>query len=129
MIRILPLKDETKKRERLASVPTLGGHGEILSMQDGREEIGWAAVNLQASVLRIYRMHLSGQTLSALDSEGKSNVDSLMRAAASYGANFGAYRIEIYEPELLDFFCAKGFTKQDGCAAAPMTLIIKVKKA
>ena len=51
MITILPLQDEAKKRERLAGIPGLGKDGEILSMQDGREEIGWAAVDLQASVL------------------------------------------------------------------------------
>ena len=47
MITILPLQDEAKKRERLAGIPGLGKDGEILSMQDGREEIGWAAVDLQ----------------------------------------------------------------------------------
>ena len=129
MITILPLQDETKKRERLAGIPGLGKDGEILSMQDGREEIGWAAVDLQASVLRIHQMHLFGQTLSAWNQEGNINADSLMRGAASYGAHFGAYRIEIYQPELLDFFCAKGFTKEDNCVAAPMTLIVKVKSS
>lgn len=124
MITILPMKDDARKTAVLSAYPEITGKADVIAMCDGEEEFGTAVLALDGTVLKIYDIIVSGQDLSALDMMGKITADSLMRSAASYGEHFGADRIEAFVPALRDFFRAKGFKEENGCMAAPMSVIV-----
>ena len=82
----------------------------MLMMSDGKEELGWVAVEIVHSVLRMLHMEVPGAQPEALTGESVFIADSLMRAAASYGAAVGAYKIRSLEPAWNEFLRLRGFT-------------------
>lgn len=122
MITVLPLRDDLRKKQLLKAVSAGHPDGQVLTMQEGGEELGFAVLDVEASVLRIHRLCVHG------DDPGGMLTDFLMRSAASYAANFGAYQIEMYDRDFLDFFCRRGFEKRGLCAAIPMSRIVRVHK-
>ena len=128
MITILPMKDEVRKGEILKNFPERSGLSDVLVMGEKDELLGTAVLCVDGKLLKLLDLSVAGQVLTSLDPAGKMIADSLMRAAASYGENHGASEIELYVPELDDFWAAKGFEEKDGCRAAPMSHIVHVKK-
>ena len=120
MITVLPLRDASRKQALLAMVPLSGSEGQVLVMCDGSQELGFAVLDLHASVLRLHQLSLSQDDLDGM------LADFLMRAAASYAANFVAYRIEIYDPVFLPFFRSRGFQGQGSCVARAMSEVVTV---
>lgn len=122
MITVLPMQDASRKNRLLQAIPAQLSQGQVLMLCDGPEELGFVVLDLQASVLRLYQICVYGEDA------GGMFADFLMRSAASYGANFGAYQIEIYDRGFFDFFCARGFVRHEQCVAVPMSAIVRVHK-
>ena len=79
---------------------------------------------MDGTVLRMYDMTVSGQSLKTLDSMGKMIADSLMRAAASYGETNGAEQVISHVAELAWFFAQKGFLEEAEGMVSPMNRIV-----
>lgn len=100
-------------------------NAKILAMTDRSELMGWVAVELADSVLRILKF-----TVGDYDFSEKPNIeqtfvlDTLMRSAASYGENFGADSIETTFADFYGFFKARGFETDDNHAFTPMSTIV-----
>lgn len=124
MITILPMADGERKAQILAQYPQISGRGDVIAMAEQDEEFGTAVLSVEGDVVRIWDITVNGQALSALDMMGKLTADSLMRAAASYGENFGAAHIQAYVPALEAFLETKGFQKGEDCMETPMTTIV-----
>lgn len=127
MLTILPMEDRQRERELLEAIPEKAGDdARILMMRDGTRELGWVAVELLHSVLRMIHMEIPGcEKLDGLSGENAFIADTLMRSAASYGAAVGAYRIGSLQPELNGFLAARGFTPGENGAQADLGVIVK----
>lgn len=126
MITVKPIEDNIRKKELLASSGALLSSGNVLDMKDAAQELGYIVVDINHSILRLQSIHLANGSLEELDAESKLCVDFLMRAAASYGANHGAFRIENHIAPLHSFFVTKGFVMENGACAMPISRIVHV---
>lgn len=122
MISVLPLHDDSRKARLLQDFPEAAPDGQVLLMCDGSEELGFVILDLAHSILRIHHICVHG------DDPGGMLADFLMRSAASYAANFGAYQIELYDQDFFAFFCARGFVQKEAFAAIPMSGVVRVEK-
>ncbi|HEX3038405.1 MAG TPA: hypothetical protein VHO94_05355 [Oscillospiraceae bacterium] len=99
-------------------------------MCDSAEELGYVVTDIQASVLRMLTMKITGcDDFHNLTPDIRICADSMMRAAASYGANNGAYKIESHITELNPFFASIGFTIKNNIASCDLKNIIKICKS
>ena len=95
-------------------------------MDAGDEILGWVAVDCVHSVLRMLRMNLQGRNVEDPPKGfDQMNADSLMRAAASYGANHGTYRIQCRIPALYEQLRISGFQEENGFAVADLDRIVR----
>lgn len=95
-------------------------------MTDGAETLGNVIVAVEKGELRILRFVLEGYGMGAPpDMEQIFILDSLMRAAASYGENNGAVHITLTFPDFYDFFKKRGFQEEDGVVGTPMSTIVQ----
>jgi hypothetical protein len=85
-------------------------------MRDAGREIGYAAVDVRNSTVRILHLSLTGSPVpDEKDPKAVMAADGLLRAAASYGAFAGAYRVESRTDAFRTYFEALGFEhKPDG---------------
>lgn len=126
MLTILPMENQAEQDALLAGIPEkAAGDARILMMQDGNERLGWVAVDMEHSILRMVHMEIPGCELDKLSGEAVFIADSLMRAAASYGAATGAYRIVSAQPALNEFLRARGFTPKETGAETDLSTIVK----
>lgn len=121
MISVLPLQDSGRQTALLKNFPQ-AADGQVLMMCDGTEELGYTVIDIAHSILHIHRICVHGED------PGGMLADFLMRSAASHAANFGAYRIEICDPNWFGFFCARGFVQEDACVRMPMSGVVRVEK-
>ena len=126
MLTILPMEDREREKSLLDGLSQKGeDNARVLLMQDGKEELGWVAVDICHSVLRMLHMEVPGFELDKLSGEGVFVADSLMRSAASYGAAVGAYRIKSMQPQLSEFLRLRGFTPEKTGAETGLETIVK----
>ena len=126
MLTILPMEDREREKSLLDGLSQKGeDNARVLLMQDGKEELGWVAVDICHSVLRMLHMEVPGFELDKLSGEGVFVADSLMRSAASYGAAVGAYRIKSMQPQLSEFLRLRGFTPEKNGAETGLETIVK----
>lgn len=92
------------------------------------DELGYVAVDLKDSILRMRKLEVFGANLEQPDLNARVCVDSLMRAAASYGANKGAYRIETEISSLGALLSRVGFQEKDGKFGCALSKIVKICK-
>lgn len=128
MITILPLQDPKRVQELLADLPDKGDYAAVLMMGDPADELGYVAVDVKDSVLRMRKMEVFGSNLEQPDLNARICSDSLMRAAASYGANKGAYRIETEVPGLGTLLKASGFLAEGRKFVCDLSKIVKICK-
>ena len=84
VLTILPMEDREREEELLQSLPAeREDNARILMMSDGQEELGWVAVDMVHSVLRMLHIEVPGAEPDKLSGEAVFVADSLMRAAAS----------------------------------------------
>lgn len=120
------MEDREREKSLLDGLSQKGeDNARVLLMQDGKEELGWVAVDICHSVLRMLHMEVPGFELDKLSGEGVFVADSLMRSAASYGAAVGAYRIKSMEPQLSEFLRLRGFTPEKTGAETGLETIVK----
>ena len=128
MITILPATEPDKSRY-LERTGLLAEVCELLLMKDGSVVLGGVAVAVQHSELVIHRLFVEGAELSSLTAEQRFIADSLLRAAASFGANQCAYRIVSRQWEGEEFFRAEGFSEDSsGRMVRPTSSIVKICK-
>lgn len=77
-------------------------------MSEAGQELGFVVIDIKASTIRMLKMDLC-ENFQKQNAQTLLNVDSMMRAAASYGATVGAYRIESFVDEYKEYFCRVGF--------------------
>ena len=120
------MEDREREKSLLDGLSQKGeDNARVLLMQDGKEELGWVAVDICHSVLRMLHMEVPGFELDKLSGEGVFVADSLMRSAASYGAAVGAYRIKSMQPQLSEFLRLRGFTPEKNGAETGLETIVK----
>lgn len=126
MIEILPMEDREQEQKLLEGLPLTGGEPRVLAMKDRAEILGHAAVERKDGVLRILKLEAAGWDASKKpQGEQVFILDTLMRAAASYGETFGDEKIETTFPDFFGFFKSRGFETDEDHAFGPMSLIVK----
>jgi len=96
-------------------------------MMDGKRELGYVAVDMQSSVIRMLKMEIAGcESLEELDAHGRLCADSMLRAVASYGAAIGAYRMESRIDGLQEFLSGCGFLWSNDKFTSPLSNFIKI---
>lgn len=128
MITVTPIENKTRKEALLASTNSLFHSGNVLVIKDGGQELGYIVIDIDHSVLRLQSLYLEHGTLETLDAQAALYVDFLMRSAASYGANHGAFRVENTIAPLHDFFITKGFSMEHGVCSIPIHRIVHIRK-
>ena len=108
---------EEKDREKaiLRATAGAGAEARVLVMTD------------RADALVVYGFSLGGRTDFAAekpDAETVFVLDTLLRAAASFGEVHGARRIRTAFPDFSDFFRLRGFEALEQYAEAPMEAIV-----
>ena len=93
MITVKPIEDNIRKEQLLSKYHCSADDSTILVMKDGVCELGYAAIDLIQGKLLIRNIFLTNGSVQELNAENKIYIDFLMRAAASYGANHGAYQM------------------------------------
>ena len=96
-------------------------------MGDPIDELGYVAVDMKDSVLRMRKMEVFGSNLEQPDLNARVCSDSLMRAAASYGANKGAYRIETEIPGLGTLLKGVGFLPEGKKFVCDLSKSVKIE--
>ncbi len=126
MIEILPMQDRQKEQALLSQIREVGPDARVLAMCEREKTLGWVALELQDTVLRILFLQVEGYDFTRRpQGEEIFILDSLMRSAASYGEHFGADKIETVFPDFFDFFRARGFEQDEFHAFTPMSTIVK----
>ena len=98
-------------------------------MCDGTDELGYVVMDIQSSVIRMLNMQIAGcDNFNDITPDIRMCADSMMRAAASYGANCGAYRIESRIAQLNDFFTSIGFLIDNNIAYSDLKDIVRICK-
>ena len=104
-------------------------NAEILVMSEEGREFGYVLIDIKSSVVRMLKIEIFGcNDLSNMDSHSRMCADSMMRAAASYGATVGAYQIESKIDALEDYFCSVGFVFSGGRWLNSLLNIVKICK-
>ena len=99
-------------------------------MSDGTEELGYVVTDIQASIIRMLTMKITGcDNLNNMTPDICLCADSMMRAVASYGANNGAYKIESHILPLNHFYASVGFLVEGDVAYSDLKNIIKICKS
>lgn len=95
-------------------------------MRDREEVMGYAAVELSGSELRILKLSAAQYDFSQPPGMEETFIlDTLMRSAASYGETFGATQITTAFPDFYDFFKHRGFQTDESHAFTPMSTIVR----
>ena len=129
MLTILPIKEKGRLQEICKEVPGAENTVDVLLMKDEEEELGYVVVDIKASVLRMISMKVPGEEFKEpLTTEQRFCADSLMRAAASYGANNGAYKIESHIPQINHMLQGLGWVLEGNIAFTELKNIVKFVK-
>ena len=92
MITVKPIEDNIRKEQLLSKYHCSAADSTVLIMKDGACELGYAVIDLIQGKLLIHDICLTNGSVQEPNAEDKIYIDFLMRAAASYGANHGAYQ-------------------------------------
>ena len=128
MITVKPTEDNIKKEQLLSKYHCSATEGAVLVMKDGVCELGYAVIDIIQGKLLIRNICLTNGSVQEPNAEDKIYIDFLMRAAASYGANHGAYQMENCVEELHTFFVSKGFTLEQDVCTIPISQIVHICK-
>lgn len=108
-------------------VPGAENNARVLVMSEGDRELGYVVVDVRSSVVRMLKMEIFGcDNLAELDVRSRMCADSMMRAAASYGATVGAYQIESQVDGLQQFLFGCGFIQSNHKLSSPLSNFIKI---
>lgn len=117
------MKDKEKEEKILKTLNQKENNAKILTMTEKGLILGFIAVDILNSTLRILDIQLENKGM--LDQMSiKFYMDTLIRSAASYGEVHGAITIETTDNKNNNFFKAMGFSIDETHAFAPMSLIV-----
>ena len=119
------MEDREQEQSLLQAVEEADETARVLAMLDGDEMLGWTAVEVKENTLRILK--ISAGTYDFSYKPGMEEIfilDALMRAAASYGENHGAQKIETAFPDFFDFFKLRKFSTDETHAFTDMDTIV-----
>ncbi len=128
MITVKPIEDNIRKEQLLPKYHCSATDSTILVIKDGECELGYAVIDLIQGKLLIHDIYLTNGSVQEPNAEDKLYIDFLMRAAASYGANHGAYQMENRVEKLHSFFVSKGFTLEQDVCTIPISKIVHMCK-
>lgn len=119
------MQDKERENELLLTVDGAGENARILAMTERGELLGWTAVELSDSTLRILKLS-AGEYDFSRPPQGEEIfvLDTLLRSAASFGETFGADFIETAFPDFYGFLALRGFTAGESRAFTPMSTIV-----
>lgn len=121
------MKDKQRENDILQRDGIAGDNAHVLVMTDAGAEMGSVSLQLREGTLFIVSFSLPGKDDFRNEKPGMEAVfilDSLMRAAASFGETHGADQIETCFPDFFGFFKARGFTACETHASTPMSTIV-----
>lgn len=120
------MKNRVRAGRILQAVPGAEPDTEVLVMSDGQDELGYVVIDIKSSVIRMLKMEVCGGCdLTKLNEQNRMYADSMMRAAASYGATIGAYQIESQIDELKYYLHSVGFITSKNGLVSPLLNFIK----
>ena len=121
------MKNRTRAGQITQTVHDAETDAEVLLMCDGLNELGYVVIDMRSSIIRMLKMEVFGcNDLTNLNEQSRMYADSMMRAAASYGATIGAYQIESRIDGLEYFFHSVGFNTSDDKLLSPLSNFIKI---
>lgn len=97
---------------------------DVLVMRDGGQALGWVAVQAGRACLRLLALTVCPEE----EAERRFCADSLLRAAASYAANQGAYRLCCRLSQWKAFLQSEGFQREGEEYVLPTSSIVKICK-
>ncbi len=96
-------------------------------MSDGQVELGYVVIDMKSSVIRMLKMEVYGcNDFTKLNEQNRMCADSMMRAAASYGATIGAYQIESQINGLEKYLNSVGFITSKNKLTSPLLNFVKI---
>lgn len=126
MIEILQVTDEQKRQEILNREKIKNADAVVLAMNDGAGDLGYAVINIEKDIIYILKLCADGYHFENRPDAGQVFVlDSLLRAAASYGETFYAQYIETTFSDFYDFFRLRRFDVSGGICKGSVSLIVK----
>lgn len=120
------MADSIKKDRIIQEITDAESNAEVLSMTEADREAGYIVVDIKDSTIRILRLIIEKSELNEQNPEALMIADSLMRAAATYGASIGAYQIESRITEFQNYFQSVGFIKSKKGFLCNLSNIIKI---
>ena len=126
MITVKPIEDKIRKEQLLSKYNCSVTDSTILVLKDGACELGYAVMDLIQGKLLIHDVCLTNGSVQEPNAEDKIYIDFLMRAAASYGVNHGAYQMKNCVEKLHSFFVSKGFALEHGVCTIPISKIVHI---
>lgn len=114
------MSDRETEKKLLDGIENKSENARVLEMTEQGNSLGWVAVDLIGSTLKMLEFHVEAQS----DMERVFYMDTLMRSAASYGETKGADQLVSIATEWNDFFAKRGFRTDEEGAYAPMSLIV-----
>lgn len=120
------MADSIKKDRIKQEISDAESNAEVLLMTEAGHETGYIVVDIKDSTIRILKLIIEKSVLNEQNPEALMIADSLMRAAASYGASLGAYQIESRITEFQNYFQSVGFLKSKNGFLCNLSNIIKI---
>ncbi len=125
MIEILPMEDKEREKALLSEIEQAESSSRVLAMCEQKQLLGYAAVTVKDGKLLLLKLWAKGYDFSQKpQGEASFILDSLMRAAASYGETKGAQEILTAFPDFWGFFKSRGFDADEAHAFTPMDTIV-----
>ncbi len=119
------MEDREKERELLSGLEEADDSSRVLHMCEREHMMGYAAVAVKEGKVFILKLWAEGYDPSQKPlGEALFILDSLMRAAASFGETKGANEVLTVFPDFWDFFKNRGFTVDETHAFTPMSTIV-----
>ena len=126
MITVHPMTDKEKVGRILGKIPGAEDDAVVLTMQENGIQMGYVAVDVKSSVLRMHTMQVAGcDDFSNLDEHSRMCAEFLVKSAASYAANNGAYKMRSFVSGLETFLKTMGFEQENDNMSIDLIKIVK----
>lgn len=123
------MENAEEERALLEAAGLPAGENRVLLMKDAGAPVGHIVVALEGEELRLRRMCVNDYNFTVPpQGEVLFILDTLMRAAASWGEDHGARRIATDFPDFFGFFKARGFETDPAGARTPMETIVRYER-
>lgn len=121
------MDEKDREADVLRATAGAGAEARVLVMTDGADELGYVVAGVYGQTVSIHAFSVAGKTdFSAEKPDAQTTfiLDTLLRAAASFGEVHGASSIRTDFPDFFGFFAKRGFEAHDTYAEAPMSVIV-----